>query len=87
MASAKEMFQKLGYKVIEEDKYRTYRKKKTTYCYLEVVFGKEEKKYSVNYYELHENIDKNKDLIYGAVVDMDLMKAIIQQCKEFGWYE
>lgn len=87
MNNAIYMFEKLGYKVIEEEKYITYRKKKTTYCYLEVVFSKEEKKYSVNYYALREIGEEYNDLIWGAVVDMDLMKAIIQQCQEFGWIE
>ena len=67
--SAKQMFEDLGYSVLIDDEYQI--------CY----DNKKEKKGVIFYYEDVKFILRNSK----RDIDMPLLKAINQQCKELEW--
>lgn len=82
---AYEMFEKLELNLsdclLDRSKYIRYEHKVEEHnCTYVVLFDKCNKRFSV-YYENLENSEK-----YFPPVDMEILKAIIQQCKELGWF-
>lgn len=68
---AKQMFENLGYSVLIDDEYQI--------CY----DNKKENKGVIFYYEDVKFILRNSK----RDIDMPLLEAIIQQCKELEWIE
>ena len=82
--TAKEMFEELGYKEVNEWQNIIH--------YEQVVDNKLEQKYIIEFVLNHEFISvcsKFGKYRYGAFngLDMKLLQAINQQCKELGWLE
>ena len=70
--TAQEIFEELNYKLIIDNE-REIRFVKKKWNDVIVIFSKSQKKYTV--------ISSGS----GAMIDMPLLKAINQQCKELGW--
>ena len=82
--TAKETFEKLGYKQLgsfkPDDDYIIVAYKKEYYGdYLYVYF------YGAN--EIRITMEDNKGRIYPPIFDLELLQAINQQVKELKWYE
>ena len=79
--SAKEMFENLGYKKIQDnDDFVMYFENGKKIVRKQIIFCIENK-----VVELTPKLNDRKH--YFTRVNMEELKAIIQQCKEFGWYE
>ena len=74
--TAKEMFEKLSFKQIEEDEYSLKYYSNEIYYDVTVYFNKEKQSYIVTY-----NIEIPRS------ITLELHKAIHQQMKELGWLE
>ena len=71
--TAQEMFKKLGYEKIECNKLINWSKDNVQKD--KITFYLEDKEFICEYY-VHDN-----------VIDMPLLKAINQQCKDLGWLD
>ena len=87
--NAKDMFEKLDY-----HKEESFDKELITYIHIQnidgerhfgITFNKKYKSYHVWHFGYDEkgHCDNNMNLS----INMELLKAIILQCKELGWYE
>ena len=72
--TAKEMFEKMSFKQIEEDEYSLKYYSNERYYDVDVYFNKENQTYIVVY-----------DIEFPRFITLELHKAIHQQMKELGW--
>lgn len=88
---AQKMFESMGFKIDKFDYFgldRLVYKKPIVdegdYLYTFVVLFDKEQKITTVY---HDEYSENYDLCYDEppAVDMELLKAICQQCRELGW--
>lgn len=81
--TAKEMFEKLDLYLsdcLNTDKYIRYEHKVEEYdCTYVILFDLCNKRFSAFY----ENLENQED--YFTPIDMEILRAITQQCKELGW--
>lgn len=91
--TAQEMFESMGFKKDKFDYFGLdrfiYKKPivyEEEYLYTFVVLFDKEQKITTVY---HDEYSENYDLCYDEppAVDMELLKAINQQCKELGWLD
>ena len=83
--TAQEMFESMGFKKEKFDYFgldRFIYKKPIVYTFV-VLFDKEEKITSVYCDDYSEDYEYGYDA--PPAIDMELLKAINQQCKELGW--